>query len=311
MTTMNINNMTRTWNSGGTTYEAIKMNVTDAASAAGSLLLSLQVGGASKFMIGKAGTATITSSDAGAGAGPTLTLHRDSASPADDDVLGEVVFAGEDDGGAQTNYARIYAQAKDVTNSTEDGALFLQAMIAGSLTTVASFTDTLASFGTPVTDETTFADPADPTKRVRWDAVGVTAGNTRVVTAPDVDISLVPATEAQMESASVTNQFVAPANVKHHPGVAKAYAQISSGHALVGGYNVGSISSAGTGINTVNFSVNFANTTSMVPVTAIANIGSGNATPHALAVGSVRCDTYNSTPTLADIACFIAVFGTQ
>jgi len=53
MTTMNIYDMADTWNAGGTTFTAIKMNVTDTASAAGSLLLDLQVGGTSRFSVSK------------------------------------------------------------------------------------------------------------------------------------------------------------------------------------------------------------------------------------------------------------------
>jgi hypothetical protein len=55
MADQNINNMTVTWNSGGTTFAAIKMGVTDTASAAASKLLQLQVGGADKFTVDKAG----------------------------------------------------------------------------------------------------------------------------------------------------------------------------------------------------------------------------------------------------------------
>lgn len=47
--------LTDTWNAGGTTFTAVKMNVTDTASAAGSLLMDLQVGGVSKFSVTKAG----------------------------------------------------------------------------------------------------------------------------------------------------------------------------------------------------------------------------------------------------------------
>jgi len=42
-----------TWNASGTTFTAIKMNVTDTASASASLLMDLQVGGASKFNVDK------------------------------------------------------------------------------------------------------------------------------------------------------------------------------------------------------------------------------------------------------------------
>jgi hypothetical protein len=41
--------MTDTWNNGGTTFSAIKMDVTNTASAAGSMLLNLCIGGAKYF----------------------------------------------------------------------------------------------------------------------------------------------------------------------------------------------------------------------------------------------------------------------
>ena len=53
-------NLTDTWNSSGTTFTSIKMNVTDTASAAGSLLQDLQVGGVSKYSVSKNGNLTCT-----------------------------------------------------------------------------------------------------------------------------------------------------------------------------------------------------------------------------------------------------------
>lgn len=47
------------WNAAGTTFTGIKLNVTDTASAAGSLLMDLQVGGVGQFRVSKAGTATL------------------------------------------------------------------------------------------------------------------------------------------------------------------------------------------------------------------------------------------------------------
>lgn len=58
--------MTDTWTDGGTTYDAIKMNVTDTASAAASNLLTLQVASSSKLVVGKDGATTITSAAADA-----------------------------------------------------------------------------------------------------------------------------------------------------------------------------------------------------------------------------------------------------
>lgn len=58
MSTMNIFDLTDTWNAGGTTFTAIKMNATDTASAAASLLIDLQVGGVSQFKVSKGGLIT-------------------------------------------------------------------------------------------------------------------------------------------------------------------------------------------------------------------------------------------------------------
>lgn len=53
--TVNIYEMAQTWNEGATVFTAIKMNVTDTASNANSLLIDLQVGGVSKFNVLKSG----------------------------------------------------------------------------------------------------------------------------------------------------------------------------------------------------------------------------------------------------------------
>jgi len=55
MATQDIFNMTDTWNAAGTTFTAIKMNVTNTASAAGSLLMDLQIGGSTLFSVSKGG----------------------------------------------------------------------------------------------------------------------------------------------------------------------------------------------------------------------------------------------------------------
>ena len=53
--TVAIHNLTDTWNNAGTTFTAIKMNVTDTTSAAASLLMDLQVGGSSMMSVTKGG----------------------------------------------------------------------------------------------------------------------------------------------------------------------------------------------------------------------------------------------------------------
>jgi hypothetical protein len=51
-----IYSLTDTWNDAGVTFTAIRMNVTDNASNAASLLMDLQVGGLSAFRVSKAGS---------------------------------------------------------------------------------------------------------------------------------------------------------------------------------------------------------------------------------------------------------------
>lgn len=50
--------MTDTWNNAGTVFTALKMNVTDTASSAASMLMDLQVAGSSKLNLTKGGTLT-------------------------------------------------------------------------------------------------------------------------------------------------------------------------------------------------------------------------------------------------------------
>ena len=61
-----------------------------------------------------------TNADANPG---TLLFRHDSASPADDDELGEVVFNGDDDGGNDTMFAKVVGVSTDVSNGSEDGML--------------------------------------------------------------------------------------------------------------------------------------------------------------------------------------------
>ena len=51
--------VTQTWNNAGVTFAGIRSNVVDTASATGSSLIDLQVGGASRFKVTKAGTITL------------------------------------------------------------------------------------------------------------------------------------------------------------------------------------------------------------------------------------------------------------
>ncbi|HKQ06804.1 MAG TPA: hypothetical protein VJ464_16840 [Blastocatellia bacterium] len=68
-------NITQTWNSSGITFTAIKASITNTASASGSLLMDLQVGGASQFSVRRDGVIFApTLSTTGLAGNQTLTL---------------------------------------------------------------------------------------------------------------------------------------------------------------------------------------------------------------------------------------------
>jgi hypothetical protein len=78
--------MTQTWNAGGVTFTGVKLNVTDTASAADSLVMDLQVAGSSKMRVSKTdGTVMFGANSAGWGAsvsGTTVTFGRVASSTA-------------------------------------------------------------------------------------------------------------------------------------------------------------------------------------------------------------------------------------
>jgi len=98
-------NIASTWNNGSNKFDAIKVNVTNTASANTSLLMDLQVGGASKFKVGLDGTVTL---------------------PGDGDFGGDVVIGGDlaVNGGDITSTAATFnllnqsATVNAFTNST-------------------------------------------------------------------------------------------------------------------------------------------------------------------------------------------------
>lgn len=85
-------------------------------------------------------TLTVASQDAGAAAAPIVELYRNSISPATNDVLGQILFNGEDSAGNTQEYASIQVVIADATSASEDGTLEFYLPIAGSRTKVLSIT---------------------------------------------------------------------------------------------------------------------------------------------------------------------------
>jgi hypothetical protein len=106
-------------------------------------------------------TLSLISTDADANAGPILRLFRNSASPADDDVAGSIVFSGEDDNGNETDYASIKVITEDVTNGTEDGRLSFNIIDGGSAKEVMSIFDDFVGIGTTAPEQLLHIHAAD------------------------------------------------------------------------------------------------------------------------------------------------------
>ena len=70
--------------------------------------------------------------------GPAVSLHRDSASPAAADLLGEVRFDGENSADEQIAYSKIGGEIIDPTDASEDGQTNFYVYVAGVETEVAT-----------------------------------------------------------------------------------------------------------------------------------------------------------------------------
>lgn len=77
------------------------------------------------------------------GAGILFVL--DSTSPADADEAMGIVFAFDDDGGAETTGGKISGGSSDVTNTTEDGYILIETLVNGTLQDVLSANETPAT----------------------------------------------------------------------------------------------------------------------------------------------------------------------
>lgn len=81
-------------------------------------------------------TFIVSNTDAAAAVGPIIELYRNSTSAADDDLLGRVLYKGNNDAGDNVEYAAITAKINDASDGTEDSSLLLNIMKAGTLTNI-------------------------------------------------------------------------------------------------------------------------------------------------------------------------------
>jgi len=91
-------------------------------------------------------TLSLISTDADANVAPNLRMYRNSGSPADSDQLGKIQLEGRNDNSQDVIYAEIGSQIKDASDGTEDGRIFINSMVAGTLQSRINVLDTETVF---------------------------------------------------------------------------------------------------------------------------------------------------------------------
>jgi len=76
----------------------------------------------------------LESTEGGTAAGPTFLIERNSGSPANDDLGGQIVFRADDAGNAPRNIAKITTQLKDVTSGQADSEVVFSNIVNGTET---------------------------------------------------------------------------------------------------------------------------------------------------------------------------------
>ena len=75
---------------------------------------------------------TIISTEAGGSQAPIIDIYRNSSSPADGDVLGQLDYYGENSAGEKIEYVRVRSAIEDVTDGDEGSAYAITTYTAGS-----------------------------------------------------------------------------------------------------------------------------------------------------------------------------------
>ena len=75
---------------------------------------------------------SLVCTDADASEGPIMSFYRNSGSPADNDILAQLYFQGENDADQKVNYGLIKVAIQDASDGTEDVKLSHKTLVAGT-----------------------------------------------------------------------------------------------------------------------------------------------------------------------------------
>ena len=121
------------------------------------------------------------------------------------------------------------------------------------------------------------------------------------------------ATQTEMEAGSVLTSFVTPGRTQYHPGVAKAWASITSAGALsTPDYGIASVDDDGTGDHDINFTTAF----SSIIFSCLATVaGEGRYIhidlPSSASEVQMNTKLTSDGSTVSDTARYVAFFGVQ
>ena len=131
---------------GASSDQDMKFNGVDGGSEITALLLDMSAAGQATFNSGanfggasqistadNSDTLTLLSTDADDNSGPNLRMYRNSGSPADNDVIGQIQFEGRNDNSQDVVYNDISMKIADASDGTEDGIIRFRNMQAGTL----------------------------------------------------------------------------------------------------------------------------------------------------------------------------------
>ena len=94
-------------------------------------------------------TLSLLSTDTDDNSGPNLNMYRNSSSPADNDVIGQVKFTGRNDNTQDVVYASISGKIADASDSSEDGKLRFWTVAGGTNTETLTLSSGKVGIGEP------------------------------------------------------------------------------------------------------------------------------------------------------------------
>ena len=239
-----------------------------------------------------AGDVTLSSTDSGATDAPTLTLKRDSSSPANFDDLGQILFLGENNASEEIKYGQIFVQASTVADGSEesrmifsimnDGAetqmMYLDAHQGGGVLYLRNGIDILFEGASLNGNETTLtvADPTADRTVTLPDATGtvITTGNTSDITTvgtlTTLTVDNVIINGSTIGHTGDTDLMTVASGVLTVAGEVDATSLDISGDADIDGtLEADAITVNGTALNTVIAGVTVANATTAAVATTV------------------------------------------